>query len=66
MLKNKLYYASHIALAQLFQYQPKFKMTQNKLIIAQFKVFLFICIISDTCSTMKIVTIYVHSINAKK
>ena len=66
--KIKLYYASHIALAPLFQYQPNFEMTQNGLIIAQFKVFLFtcICIISDTCSTMKIVTVYVHSINAKK
>ena len=41
-------------------------MSQNGLIIAGFKVFFCICVISDTYSTMNIITVYVHSINAKK
>ena len=49
----------------LFQYQPNFEMSQNGLIIAGFKAFFCICITSDTYSTINI-TVYVHSINAKK
>ena len=49
-----------------FQYQPNFEMLQNGLILARFKVFFCICIISDTYSTMKKITVYVNSINAKK
>ena len=40
-------------------------MTQNGLFIARFRVFFFICIISDTYSTMNIITVYVNSMNSK-
>ena len=42
----------------LFQYQPNFDLTKKGLIIGRFKVFLCICIISDTYSTMNIITVY--------
>ena len=50
----------------LFQYQPNFEMTQNGFIIAGLKVFFCIYIISDTYSTMNIIIVYVHSVNAEK
>ena len=41
-------------------------MSQSGLIIARCKVFFCICSISDTYSTMNIITVYVFPINAKK